>query len=162
KSRFQFQPEHFVAQERIALATAPSWNGNELVPRSVSVRVYLVATAEGYQAMPGGLTRVGAGPASSLISLQHGGATKDTWVLGGGPVEEVSLLNSTQQGVELRRVGNNLPSRLADNFFWLGRYAERADSTARLLRSLLLRFSPENNGSAFSVIEPLLNALSRL
>jgi uncharacterized circularly permuted ATP-grasp superfamily protein/uncharacterized alpha-E superfamily protein len=162
KSRIQFQPEHFVAQERIALATAAAWNGNELVPRSVSVRVYLVATAEGYQAMPGGLTRVGAGPASSLISLQHGGATKDTWVLGGGPVEEVSLLNSTQQGVELRRVGNNLPSRLADNFFWLGRYAERADSTARLLRSLLLRFSPENNGSAFSVIEPLLNTLSRL
>jgi len=160
-SRIQFQPELFVAQERISFATAPAWDGARLSPRPVSVRVYLVATAEGYRAMPGGLTRVGTEPGMGIISLQQGGASKDTWVLAKGPVEEVTLLNSSTQGVELRRVGNNLPSRLADNFFWLGRYTERADSTARLLRSLFLRFSPENTGSAFSVTEPLLNTLAR-
>ena len=72
--------------------------------------------------------------------MQHGGASKDTWVLSDQPVEELTLLQPSGDGVELRRVGNNLPSRLADNFFWLGRYAERADATARLLRSALLAF----------------------
>jgi len=160
-SRIRFQPELFVAQERISLATAPVWDSSRLAPRPVSLRAYLVATSEGYLAMPGGLTRVGAGPGSGIISLQQGGASKDTWVLADGPVEEVTLLNSSHRDVDLRRVGNNLPSRLADNFFWLGRYSERADATARLLRSLLVRFSPENLGSIYSVIEPLLNTLER-
>ena len=62
------------------------------------------------------------------------------------PVPEVSLLSASGPNIELRRVGNNLPSRLADNFFWLGRYAERADATARLLRSALRRFTPERDG----------------
>jgi uncharacterized alpha-E superfamily protein len=57
-------------------------------------------------------------------------------------------LHTASENIELRRTGNNLPSRLADNFFWLGRYSERADATARLLRSALLRFNPERTGSA--------------
>jgi uncharacterized alpha-E superfamily protein len=59
----------------------------------------------------------------------------------------------------LRRVGNNLPSRLADNFFWLGRYAERADATARLLRSAFSRFTPENTAGALPPLAPILQAL---
>lgn len=110
--------------------------------------------------MPGGLARVG-GEAGAAVSLQQGGTTKDTWVIADGPIEQVSLLNSNNDSVELRRVGNNLPSRLADNFFWLGRYAERSDFTARVLRSLLTRFTPENAGTSFLLIEPLLQTLSR-
>jgi uncharacterized alpha-E superfamily protein len=75
-------------------------------------------------------------------------------------VDELSLLQSSNQSVELRRVGNNLPSRLADNFYWLGRYCERADATARLLRATLLRFSPESSGSAMPLLEPLLSAMA--
>jgi len=91
--------------------------------------------------------------------MQRGGASKDTWVLSDAPVEEVTLLHPPNQNIELRRVGNNLPSRMADNFFWLGRYAERADGTARMLRSALLRISPESPGSALPVLAPILNAL---
>jgi uncharacterized circularly permuted ATP-grasp superfamily protein/uncharacterized alpha-E superfamily protein len=160
RSRIQFQPELFVAQERVSLSTTPTWDGTGLKPRPVSLRVYLVATAEGYCVMPGGLARVGAEPGVA-VSLQHGGATKDTWVMADGPIEEVTLLNSSSDTIELRRVGNNLPSRLADNFFWLGRYAERCDSTARLLRSLLTRFSPENSGATFSLIQPMLQTLAK-
>jgi uncharacterized circularly permuted ATP-grasp superfamily protein/uncharacterized alpha-E superfamily protein len=161
RSQIEFQPELFVAQERVALSTAPVWDGAALVPRPVSLRVYLVATAEGYCAMPGGLTRVGMAAGAGAVSLQQGGATKDTWVLAEGSMEEVTLLNADSGVIELRRVGNNLPSRLADNFFWLGRYAERSDSTARLLRSLLARFSPENAGASFALIQPMLQTLAR-
>ena len=71
----------------------------------------------------------------------------------------MSLLQGGSHSIELRRVGNNLPSRMADNFYWLGRYAARADSTTRLLRSTLLRFSLENTGSTMPLLVPLLLAL---
>lgn len=160
RERIRFQPHAFVAQERIRLATAPGWDGTRISPEPVALRVYLVAGEDGYKAMPGGLTRISPDPGARFITLQRGGSSKDTWVLADGPVDEISLLQSSNQNVELRRVGNNLPSRLADNFYWLGRYCERADATARLLRATLLRFSPESSGSAMPLLEPLLSALA--
>ena len=111
--------------------------------------------------MPGGLARVGSGKSGAPILLQQGASNKDMWVLAEGPVEPVTLLNPPNQAVELRRVGNNLPSRLADNFFWLGRYCERADATARLLRSLLQRLNSESGPGSLTLIEPLLNTLAK-
>jgi hypothetical protein len=90
--------------------------------------------------------------------MQRGGSSKDTWVISETPVEETTLLYGNQS-VELRRTGNNLPVALADNFFWLGRYSERADATARLLRSALRRFNPERTGSAMPLLAPLLQTL---
>src|SRR5258708_23403277 len=94
--------------------------------------------------------------------MQRGGSSKDTWVLSETPVEEITLLEKAGQDVELRRVGNNLPSRLADNYYWLGRYGERSDATARLLRAALLRFTLEATrdvGPLLSLIHPVLEAL---
>jgi uncharacterized alpha-E superfamily protein len=69
------------------------------------------------------------------------------------------LLHAPGKNIELRRTGNNLPSRLADNFFWLGRYSERADATSRLLRTSLQRFNPERTSGAMPLIVPLLQTL---
>ncbi len=155
----EFQPHLFVGQEWWDLSNAPSWSDAGLKPRRVALRAYLVATEGGYKVMPGGLTRVATESSGRSVSMQRGGASKDTWVLSDAPVEELTLLHPLNQNIELRRVGNNLPSRMADNFFWLGRYAERADGTARMLRSALLRISPESPGSALPVLVPILNAL---
>jgi uncharacterized alpha-E superfamily protein len=38
--------------------------------------------------------------------------------------------------VHIRRIAGVLPSRAADNLFWLGRYLERAEATLRLIRAL--------------------------
>ena len=59
--------------------------------------------------------------------MQHGGGSKDTWVLSAGPVSTFSLLPTAGRPVELSRGGSDLPSRAADNLFWLGRYVERAE-----------------------------------
>jgi uncharacterized alpha-E superfamily protein len=159
RRRIEFQPHLFAAQEPIQFSTAPSWGPQGLTARPVTLRVYLVAVDGAYKAMPGGLTRIGTEGDLRSVSMQFGGVSKDTWVLSEKPVEEVTLLQPTAGGVELRRVGNNLPSRLADNFFWLGRYAERADATARLLRSALLRFSVENSDRAMPPLTPILQTL---
>jgi uncharacterized circularly permuted ATP-grasp superfamily protein/uncharacterized alpha-E superfamily protein len=159
RRRIAMQPHLFVAQERVELSTAPVWNGDRLEPSPVTLRVYLVATEDGYKVMPGGLVRVASGLERRFVTMQKGGSSKDAWVLSEKPVEGISLLHTVGQELELRRVGNNLPSRLADNFFWLGRYCERADSSARLLRSALNRFNPESTGSTLPVLMPVLNTL---
>ncbi len=159
RRRIQFDPDLFVAQERVELSTAPCWDGNALVPRPVALRVYLITNGDGYTVMPGGLARVSPGFDGHFISLQRGASSKDTWVPSETPVEELTLLSTLAQSVELRRTGNNLPSRLADNFFWLGRYSERADATARLLRSALQRFSPERSNGRSPLLAPLLQSL---
>jgi uncharacterized circularly permuted ATP-grasp superfamily protein/uncharacterized alpha-E superfamily protein len=159
KRRIEFDPDLFVAQEHVKFSNAPSWDNGALVARPVGLRVFLVASGDGYCVMPGGMTRVSIKGGSHFLSMQQGGSSKDTWVTSETPVEEVTLLHGTGQSVELRRTGNNLPSRLADNFFWLGRYSERADATSRLLRSALLRFNPERGGGTLPLLTPLLQTL---
>ena len=158
--RIEFDPDLFVAQERVELSTAPAWRKNSLAAQPVSLRVFLVVDGNGgYRVMPGGLVRVSPDSAGKLISMQRGGSSKDAWIPSNIPVEEITLLHATSQSVELRRTGNNLPSRLADNFFWLGRYSERADATSRLLRTALRRFNPERTGGAMPLLAPLLQTL---
>jgi uncharacterized circularly permuted ATP-grasp superfamily protein/uncharacterized alpha-E superfamily protein len=159
KRHIEFDPDLFVAQERVELSTAPSWQKDGLSARPIGLRVFLVATGNGYRVMSGGLARVSPDSGGKFVSLQRGGSSKDTWIISETPVEEVTLLHQSGQGVELRRTGNNLPSRLADNFFWLGRYSERADASARLLRSALQRVNPESASGAVSLLAPLLHTL---
>jgi uncharacterized circularly permuted ATP-grasp superfamily protein/uncharacterized alpha-E superfamily protein len=161
RRRIEFDPDMFVAQERVELSKAPCLDGKGLTSRPVSLRVYLVAGADGYHVMPGGLARVSPDGGSRFVSMQRDGSSKDTWVVSPTAVPEVTLLHSPDQNIELRRTGNNLPSRLAENFYWLGRYSERADATARLLRSALSRFNPERTSRAMLVLAPLLGTLER-
>lgn len=156
-----FQPHLHVGQEWIHLSTAPSLHADGVIARPVGLRVYLVASGDTYKVMPGGLGRVSSDDGARFISMQRGGASKDVWILGDGPVQEDTLLHTSGQAIELRRVGNNLPSRMADNFFWLGRYIERADAICRLLRSALVRFSFETGGTPSPALAPILAILER-
>jgi uncharacterized alpha-E superfamily protein len=79
------------------------------------------------------------------ISVQRGAGSKDTWVVSDGPVSTFSMLRPASQPVRLSRGGGDLPSRVADNLFWLGRYSERADTIARLGRTLGLRLAEQND-----------------
>jgi uncharacterized alpha-E superfamily protein len=138
----------FVGQERLSLSTAPVWNGdNELLAAPVALRVYVAATEKGYEVMPGGLTRVSLGSDAVAAWLAAGDVSKDTWVLSEEPVETFSLLAQRLETQHLRRGSRDLASRAADHLFWLGRYAERAEATVRLLRSLVFRLHGEIGGS---------------
>lgn len=132
------RPYEFVAQEQVALSTAPVWDAGNLYGRSLVLRTYVLNTGSGLIALPGGLVRV-AGSDGPVVSMQRGGHSKDAWVLSGDPVDTFSMLRPRDRAVELRRDTSDLPSRVADNLFWLGRYAERAENIARLLRTILNR-----------------------
>jgi uncharacterized circularly permuted ATP-grasp superfamily protein/uncharacterized alpha-E superfamily protein len=154
------RPGEFVAQEQVALATAPVWDGAALQPRHVVVRSFLVASASGYEVMPGALTRVAVTPDSLVVSMQRGGGSKDTWVLADGPVGSMTLLRPPGQPVELSRGGSALSSRVADDLFWLGRYFERAEGLARLLRGIFGRLANESGLAGSPELPALVAALA--
>jgi uncharacterized circularly permuted ATP-grasp superfamily protein/uncharacterized alpha-E superfamily protein len=144
----------FVGQEKISLASAPVWNTgtDRLRAAPVVLRVYVAATENGYQVMPGALARVSLGSDPRAAWLAAGDISKDTWVVSDGPVETFSLLAAQRQDASaLRRGSRGLPSRAADNLYWLGRYAERAEAAVRLLRSLVIRLRGETGSSRHTV-----------
>jgi uncharacterized circularly permuted ATP-grasp superfamily protein/uncharacterized alpha-E superfamily protein len=142
KRRFAEQlrrrPHEYVAQEQVALSTAPVWENGHINSRSVVVRSYVLNTGSGWIAIPGGLVRV-AEAEGSVVSMQRGGHSKDAWVLWDAPVDTFSMLHPRNEPVELRRVSRAVPSSVADNVFWLGRYVERAENIARILRPMISR-----------------------
>jgi uncharacterized alpha-E superfamily protein len=85
--------------------------------------------------MPGGFCRTSTSPDVRAISMGDDARTSDVWVIADRAVPRVSLLASADQ-VRVRRILGLLPSRAADNLFWLGRYLERGEATLRLVRSL--------------------------
>ena len=136
--RLRAFPHEYVAQEQVALSTAPVWENDALHSRSMVLRTYAVNTGNGWEVIPGGLVRV-AGASGSVVSMQRGGHSKDAWIVWDKPVDTFSLLRPRDEQLQLRRVSRVVPSSVADNTFWLGRYVERAENIARLLRPIVPR-----------------------
>jgi uncharacterized alpha-E superfamily protein len=141
-------------------STVPAWVDGSLQPSPMSLRVFVCADGDGFRVMPGGLTRISDTVDAHAITMQQGDGSKDTWVLWDEPVSTFSRLASPDHVVALRRSGRNLPSRVADNLFWLGRYAERTEGTVRLMRSLILRLAGEaGTGDDPQTLRRLMNIL---
>lgn len=142
RERVAARPQRYVAQEWVHVSQAPVLEARgdaaqreQMNSRSVGLRVFAVATPNGYHVMPGGLTRVAGDDRSRVIAMQRGGRSKDTWVLSDAPVNaSFSLLSRTVKPEDLVVSRANVPSRAAENLFWFGRYGERCDAAARLLR----------------------------
>jgi uncharacterized circularly permuted ATP-grasp superfamily protein/uncharacterized alpha-E superfamily protein len=136
-ARLRSRPYAYVAQERVSLSQAPTWRAGanvRLAPRTLTMRVYAVATAGGYEVMPGGLARIAAEGVVDIVSSQRGGGSKDVWVLTDPAAPVVKPAAAAPQRY-LRH--DDLPSQLVENLYWLGRYSERCEDKARLLRATL-------------------------
>jgi uncharacterized circularly permuted ATP-grasp superfamily protein/uncharacterized alpha-E superfamily protein len=134
-------PEAFVGQEAQPLGHAPTLVGTDIVPRPCVLRLYAVAKGDEHLVMPGGLSLASPTANELNIAAARGALAKDVWVQGATPVKAFSLLPPASRVIELSRGGADLPSRSADNLFWLGRYAERSESLARLARHLLAQLA---------------------
>ncbi|MGC4030019.1 MAG: circularly permuted type 2 ATP-grasp protein [Steroidobacteraceae bacterium] len=134
-SRLRHRPYAYVAQEHVQLSQAPVWQGaqgTDLGARALTIRVYAFTTRDGVRVMPGGLARIAQQDAADVVSAQRGGGAKDIWVLSDGRAEPAA---APAGAPEVRR--NDIPSRLVENLYWLGRYGVRCDNHLRLLRSAL-------------------------
>jgi uncharacterized circularly permuted ATP-grasp superfamily protein/uncharacterized alpha-E superfamily protein len=148
--RIEAEPYAWVGQEALACSTAPSVLADDLFPQDLTLRTFAVASGSTYQVMTGGLGQV---------RTHHGGLTerhfaptsKDVWIRNtrGAPAVEPWVREVTPSQVQPLTIS----PRVTEDMFWLGRYAERAEDTARLLRAVNDRWadfhnSPERAGAA--------------
>ena len=131
------RPGDLVAHEPVRLSTAPVWDGTRLVPRPFVLRVFAAATPEGWRVMPGGFCRISETPDVRPVAMGAGVRAADVWVLSDGSTAAQASLLPPSDRVAVRRVPGLLPSRAADNLFWLGRHLERAEAVIRLTACLL-------------------------
>jgi uncharacterized alpha-E superfamily protein len=161
--RLRARPSAFVAQEYVPPSTAPSLEKEALAPRAMVLRCYAVSTQpNGHMIMPGGLARIAETATGNAVSMKLGARSKDVWVVSYERVNGFSLLPPSDRTLELSRGGGDLPSRAADYLYWLGRYAERAESVARLSRVIGARLSDlagQNELEKSSEFRALLAAL---
>jgi uncharacterized alpha-E superfamily protein len=158
-SRVRAAPADFVAQELISHSSTPAWSENGIAPLRVGLRAFAVATGGTYSVMPGGLSRVAPTSESLAESVSSGQASKDVWILSDKPVEAVTLLRPNRAALELRRSPFDVPSRVADNLYWLGRHVERAEGITRHLRSTVVRLTndlePGNQPELWLLVQSL-------
>lgn len=128
------RPWAYCGQERVLLGTTPGWRDGSLQPVPFVMRLFVTWHNGDYRVMPGGLTRFSTGGEDTIVSLQQGSITKDTWVLSDAPVDDSRISLSTFPDSHHRTTAT--PSRLADHLFWLGRYLNRTAQIARLLDKL--------------------------
>ncbi|MFM9938961.1 MAG: circularly permuted type 2 ATP-grasp protein [Hyphomicrobiaceae bacterium] len=136
-----------VAEEKTALGTTPSYGEQGLEAKPYAMRVFATAVPGlpgGFAVMPGGLAMT-VDPGMSMALTAPDGASRDVWVVSDAvqPVFK-SLWRPTIEAANIQRSPRELPSRAADNLFWLGRYTERADWTFRLLRNCLSRIEEDS------------------
>lgn len=163
RERLAAMPDRYTIQAPLPLSHAPCWEqGGSIASRAAMLRVFAVADGNGgWQVMPGGFTRL-AQPNLESVSMQLGGTSADTWVLSSQPIGTVPLAAST--GLVAQAAGASartlaVSSRAAENLFWAGRYAERAENTVRLCRQIL--GSIESNSETDDRTLAMIGSLAR-
>lgn len=165
-SLLRSDPTLWVAQEKIARSSSAVWDAGQVRSGHLTLRTFLTAKEDSWQVMPGGLVRVSEHPYESRQDASSQGGTKDAWVqdhqkvVGQRQAEPVSLQKKPGELPKLNRGRGFLPSRIADNLYWLGRYLSRADAGARLLRSVAARLTGETTAGEMVELPMLIRALA--
>jgi uncharacterized circularly permuted ATP-grasp superfamily protein/uncharacterized alpha-E superfamily protein len=145
-ARIEAHPWNYAASAAIAPSVAPTFGvmeagGSGMVPRQVMLRLFLTFDGSQWRAMHGGLARVLQDSDRLAGTLPVSGVSKDVWVLNDDRSDIVGPAAVPQGPLPIRRTTGDLPSRVADDLFWLGRYVERLETAARLVRAALNRLT---------------------
>lgn len=141
RSLLESSGRDLVGQEAITLSSTPTFEHGQLVARPMGLRIFLCRKGDSWDVMPGGYARISAGADAKALTMQRGGKVADVWVIGDAPVPTQSLLDPSSATNKTRTPAPTLPSRAADNLFWLGRYIERSEKNMRLFRAYYARIS---------------------
>lgn len=143
----------WVAQRFCPLSQFPSLLSGSAEMVAGTVRCFLINTATGYRLLPGGLVR---------LQPSRNGKTycKDLWRLSAG--RDAGGQDTTARGagalsLQLSRSGGDVPSRVAGEFFWFGRYLERCESLLRFARVLVQRQTQENDPESLQDVTLVLS-----
>ena len=132
---------NYVGQEAVTLSTTPAFENGHIVARPMCIRISLGRTKNGWVVMPGGYARISAGADAKALAMQQGGRVADVWVTSRNTLPVPNLLSQEKRAIARNSTHTVLPSRAADNLFWLGRYVERSEQNMRLSRAYFSRLS---------------------
>jgi uncharacterized circularly permuted ATP-grasp superfamily protein/uncharacterized alpha-E superfamily protein len=156
------RPQEWVAQLPLSPSRAPVFANDRLDWKPVVLRLFAVFDGEGYSVMPGGLCRILDQEKVASVSFSLLGRCKDVWVLPEAAVPEEQsqapavLLHSQE------KTTFDLPSRAADNLFWLGRYTERLEQVARVARCAAGRLADDTGPGSDARLRSLCGLLVHL
>lgn len=159
--RLKAHPGDFVAERWSGLSTVPVWGSGGVVQGGLAWRAFLCRDGDDYDVMPGGLARINESPDGLFLAIRSNAVSKDVWVPSAAGSAEPVLPSMPDRRVDLKRGGLDLPSRLLDDLYWLGRYVERCDCTARLARAGIERATLEAAPDAPLALGAILDALQR-
>jgi len=159
--RLKAHPNDFVAERWTGLSTVPVWGSGAVVQGGLAWRAFLCRDEDDYDVMPGGLARINESPDGLFLAIRSNAVSKDVWVPSAAGSAEPMLPSMPVRRVDLKRGGLDLPSRLLDDIYWLGRYVERCDCTARLVRAGIERATLEAAPDAPLALGAILDALQR-
>ncbi len=138
------RPYDFVAQLDVVPSVAPALETQGIRQRPVIWRAFTVNAAGGPLALPGGLAKVGKAAQAPQMWPSHAGFTKDVWISEGSAgvalQSEVKIITAAK-GHQPSAL--EIPSRIAEQLFWVGRYSERIELATRLLRVTLRNLTGE-------------------
>ncbi|HMO97720.1 MAG TPA: circularly permuted type 2 ATP-grasp protein [Kiritimatiellia bacterium] len=147
RAKILARPHLFVGQEQVSFSTTPCLIKGHIEPRHAAIRTFLTAHEGRYHVMKGGLARAARDRGVAAPSRHLDNISKDTWVIASRPERHISLwLQPTSEEMQLQRSGI-LASRAAENLYWTGRYAERTEGTARLLRTVITQMNRAEESS---------------
>jgi uncharacterized circularly permuted ATP-grasp superfamily protein/uncharacterized alpha-E superfamily protein len=152
-------PNQYVGQEIIDFSTVPSYEKGKIEPRNAVIRTFAYQHEDGYEILPSGLVRVSSKKDELVVSNQSGGTSKDLWILGEDKEQEVKTIFKEKDFIDSRL--ENITTKRAENLFWLGRYLERAITTARMLRFNLKSLLNANRYEESNYAENTNNILNK-
>jgi len=161
RKRIGSQPDIYTTQSYLPFSQAPTWQGEEISPRTAMLRVYAIASGDGeWQLLQGGMTRI-ATVDPHIVSIQSGGSTLDTWVMTDQQVDTYSMLPNRARLPRWTATEQLVSSRSAESLFWLGRYTERCELMVRLAKEALVLVST-NQQDSLPALNDAMGALGRL
>lgn len=143
ESLLRAAPHNWIAQEQGFLSSTQVFQSDYPSAAPFILRAFVIGNGDAFQVIPGGLTLLRPQPAiaSALISLAA--HSKDTWIL---PEALPTAYPEPAPPIVPTRLTEytplDIPSRIADNLFWLGRYTERLENLLRITRCVLGHLTP--------------------
>lgn len=136
RARITAAPWQWVGQEPLTMADEPYVGTSGIEQRRFVLRTFALTRDDRVEVLTGGLGRVAPDAGTWIVPVMGSGIAKDVWVLppddGAAPPLRLADDRDDRPPTPLGHL--SLTPRVAENLFWVGRYAERADGTTRLLR----------------------------
>jgi len=152
------QPARFIAQPRDEGATTLCFEEGRARHYPADHIVFAIRSGQTFEVLPGALTRVHSRP-NAPAEFGRGWTSKDTWVLADLASAERAVSLPVTRAEVTSATPRPVTSRVAESFYWMGRYLERARHQAYLISVVETLETEELNSAERKHYRPMWNRL---